>query len=125
MVETERGVPFSTATRRCQHQLELTRFPENQMVTKMSVLEKMSQREPRAAREDREDRLTLIHAACHVFHRGGEEAVFTLKELRGACRFLSHLIGNFDRAAGDLCLLTSHAETWNQFESLCRQSRRQ
>ncbi len=40
------------------------------------------------ARGDRENRLTLIHATCHVFHRGWEEAVFTLKELRGACRFL-------------------------------------
>ena len=60
-----------------------------------------------------------------LLHRGCEEDVFTLKELRGVCRVLSPLIGSYDSGAGDLCLLASHAETRNQFEPLCRQRRHQ
>jgi hypothetical protein len=91
----------------------------------MSVTESSIDMEQLAERADREDRLSLIRAACQVFRRGCDEGAFTFKELRGACRFLSTLLGAFDRAAGDLCLLASHAENRRQFEPICNLSRRQ
>jgi hypothetical protein len=69
------------------------------------------------------DRLSRIGMACQVFTRGFEEGDFTFEELREACRFLSKLIGSFDRDAGDLCLLASHAENVEQFQSICKLSR--
>lgn len=74
-------------------------------------------------REGLEARISRIGEACQVFTRGFEEEVFTFKELREACRFLSTLIGSLDRDAGDLCLLASHAENLEQFKPVCSMSR--
>jgi hypothetical protein len=91
----------------------------------MNVTENSIDMEQLAERADREDRLSLIRAACQVFRRGGDAEAFTFKELRGACSFLSTLLGAFDRATGDLCLLASHAENRRQFEPIYNLSRRQ
>jgi hypoxanthine-guanine phosphoribosyltransferase len=76
-----------------------------------------------AEREDLEDRISLIERACQIFNRGFDEDVFTVTELRGACRFLSKLIRSFDKDASDLCLLASRAENMEQFQTVCRMSR--
>jgi len=76
-----------------------------------------------AEREDPEDRISLIKRACQIFNRGFNEDVFTVKELRDACRFLSKLIKPFNRDASDLCLLASRAENMEQFQTVCRMSR--
>ena len=91
----------------------------------MNVTESSIDLEKLAERVELEDRLSLIRAACQVFRRGCDEGGFTFKELRGACRFLSTLLGAFDSDAGDLCLLASHAENRRQFEPICSLSRRQ
>lgn len=94
-------------------------------VTGMNVEARSIHEERLAELDAREDRLTLIRAACQVFRRGHDEGVFTFKKLNGACRLLSTLLGLCDRDAGDLCLLASHAETRSQFNFICRMSRRQ
>ena len=76
-----------------------------------------------AEREGLEDRISRIGKACQVFRSGFEDGVLAFEELRQACRFLSRLIGSFDRDAGDLCLLASHAENLEQFKPVCRMSR--
>ncbi len=69
-----------------------------------------------------EARISQIEKACEVFTRGFEDGVFAFRELKGNCRFLSILVGFFDRDAGDLCRLASHAENLEQFKTVCRMS---
>ncbi|KON29466.1 hypothetical protein AC480_03110 [miscellaneous Crenarchaeota group archaeon SMTZ1-55] len=90
----------------------------------MNGAAKSIHKERLAELDTREDRFTLIRAACQVFRRGHDKGAFTFKELKGACRLLSTLLGPCDTGAGDLCLLASHAETTSQFDAICRISRR-
>jgi hypothetical protein len=74
-------------------------------------------------REGLVDRISLIGEACHVFRRGFDEGVFTSGERRAVCRFLSTLMKPLDRDTRDLCLLASHAENGELFQSICPLSR--
>jgi hypothetical protein len=76
-----------------------------------------------ALREGLGDRIALIGEAYHVFRRGFDEGVFTFGERRAVCRFLSTLMKPLDRDTRDLCLLASHAENGELFQSICPLSR--
>jgi hypothetical protein len=80
-------------------------------------IQRLSKREPL------ENRISRMHRACQICRKRFEEGDFTFEELRRACRSLSTLISSFDRDAGDLCLLASHAENGEQFTPICKLSR--